>query len=221
MNYLFLLKPWGSKNPFNKTLFSSTFLLTQRACWRLSSGKKTKDTRVEGMLRAWAWGQRRSNWQSQQSQIKADGPSLQPEFAIYLLNNKKAFSANSQQSRPLSKPPESPPCLPQECLAPRTSVLPCTNLSPGWMMSPSAQASSQPPEVFFYPMPKMHSMFSSYWFSLSQIFFIQPHLHHSLDCCGIHLVFVSSLTPPNPIPPFAFTLVGKDAAKTAQCPGIV
>ena len=63
--------------------------------------------------------------------IRADGPSLQPEFAIYLLNNKKALSANSQQSRPLSKPQDSPQCLPQECLAPKTSVLPCTNLSPG------------------------------------------------------------------------------------------
>ena len=153
--------------------------------------------------------------------IRADGLSLQPEFAIYLLNNKKAFSAKSQPSRPLSKPPDSPPCLPQECLAPRTSALPCTNLSPGGMMSPSAQASSRPPEVFFYPIPKMHSVFNSYWFSLPQICFIQPHLHLSPDCCGIHLVSVSSLTPPHPIPPFPFTLGGKDAAKTAQCPGIV
>lgn len=70
---------------------------------------------------------------------------------------------------------------------------PPTNLSPGWMISPSAQASSQPPEVFFYPMPKMHSMFNSYWFSLPQICFIQPHLHLSLDCYGIHLV---SIPPP-------------------------
>ena len=30
----------------------------------------------------------------------------------------------NKQSRPLFKPPDSPPCLPQECLAPRTSVLP-------------------------------------------------------------------------------------------------
>ena len=30
----------------------------------------------------------------------------------------------NKQYRPLFKPPDSPPCLPQECLAPRTSVLP-------------------------------------------------------------------------------------------------